>query len=73
MIRLKATHGQAGHHLDKINSGQGTIGQLLVNPSLYESLDGTMREMHRPDEGFPRQSRRSSCRIKLEPLLEVKR
>ena len=22
--------------LDKINNGQGTIGQLLVNPSLYE-------------------------------------
>jgi phospholipid/cholesterol/gamma-HCH transport system substrate-binding protein len=32
--------------MDKINSGQGTIGQLLVNPSLYESLDGTMREAH---------------------------
>lgn len=30
--------------LDKINSGEGTIGQLLNNPSLYESLDGTMRE-----------------------------
>jgi phospholipid/cholesterol/gamma-HCH transport system substrate-binding protein len=32
--------------MDKINSGQGTIGQLLVNPSLYESLDGTMKEFH---------------------------
>ena len=32
--------------LDKINSGQGTIGQLLKNPSLYETLDGTTREMH---------------------------
>jgi phospholipid/cholesterol/gamma-HCH transport system substrate-binding protein len=32
--------------LDKINSGEGTIGQLLNNPSLYESLDGTMRETH---------------------------
>lgn len=31
--------------LDKINNGQGTLGQLLVNPSLYESLDGTSREM----------------------------
>ncbi len=32
--------------LDKVNSGQGTIGQLMNNPSLYESLDGTMREVH---------------------------
>ncbi len=32
--------------LDKINNGQGTISQLLNNPSLYESLDGTTREMH---------------------------
>src|SRR5579872_2437866 len=31
--------------LDKVNNGQGTIGQLLNNPSLYESLDGTSREM----------------------------
>jgi len=32
--------------LDKVNSGQGTIGQLLVNPQLYESLNGTTRELH---------------------------
>ncbi len=29
--------------LDKVNSGEGTLGQLLLNPSLYESLDGTAR------------------------------
>jgi phospholipid/cholesterol/gamma-HCH transport system substrate-binding protein len=32
--------------LDKVNSGQGTIGQLMNNPSLYESVDGTTRELH---------------------------
>jgi phospholipid/cholesterol/gamma-HCH transport system substrate-binding protein len=32
--------------LDKVNSGQGTIGQMLVNPQLYESANGTTRELH---------------------------
>jgi len=32
--------------LDKVNSGQGTIGQLLVNPQLYDSVNGTTRELH---------------------------
>jgi phospholipid/cholesterol/gamma-HCH transport system substrate-binding protein len=32
--------------LDKLNAGQGTLGQLLVNPSLYDSTNGTMRELH---------------------------
>ena len=32
--------------LDKVNAGQGTIGQLLVNPQLYESANGTTRELH---------------------------
>ena len=31
--------------LEKINNGQGTLGQLAVNPALYESLDGTTREV----------------------------
>jgi phospholipid/cholesterol/gamma-HCH transport system substrate-binding protein len=30
--------------MDKINSGQGTLGQLMVNPQLYEALTGTTRE-----------------------------
>ena len=30
--------------IDKINAGQGTIGQLLTNPQLYETLTGTTRE-----------------------------
>lgn len=32
--------------LDKVNSGQGTVGQLLVNPQLYETTNGTTRELH---------------------------
>ena len=30
--------------MDKINSGQGTLGQFMVNPQLYESLTGATRE-----------------------------
>ena len=30
--------------IDKMNSGQGTLGQFLVNPQLYESLTGATRE-----------------------------
>jgi phospholipid/cholesterol/gamma-HCH transport system substrate-binding protein len=30
--------------MDKINSGQGTAGQLMVNPQLSEALAGTTRE-----------------------------
>jgi phospholipid/cholesterol/gamma-HCH transport system substrate-binding protein len=31
--------------MDKINSGQGTIGQLMVNPQLNETLAGATREV----------------------------
>jgi len=30
--------------MDRVNSGQGTIGQLMVNPQLNEALAGTTRE-----------------------------
>ena len=30
----------------KINAGEGTLGQLLVNPSLYESINGTSKEIN---------------------------
>ena len=32
--------------IDKINSGQGTIGQLMVNPQLYDSMNGATRELN---------------------------
>jgi phospholipid/cholesterol/gamma-HCH transport system substrate-binding protein len=50
--------------IDKMNSGQGTIGQLLVNPSLYESLDGTTRELHGLLQDF-RANPKKFLRIKL--------
>jgi len=28
-----------------VNTGQGTLGQLVVNPNLYESLHGATSEM----------------------------
>ena len=31
--------------MDKMNSGQGTLGQLAVNPQLYEGLNGVTREV----------------------------
>jgi phospholipid/cholesterol/gamma-HCH transport system substrate-binding protein len=30
--------------LEKANSGQGTLGQLMVNPQLYDSMTGATRE-----------------------------
>jgi phospholipid/cholesterol/gamma-HCH transport system substrate-binding protein len=30
--------------LDKLNAGQGTVGQFLVNQQLYQSLNGATRE-----------------------------
>ncbi len=59
--QLKETISKIDSMLDKVNSGQGTIGQLLVNQQLYDNLNGATREMHLSDEGFPGQSRRSSC------------
>ena len=36
----------------RINSGQGTIGQLMVNPQLNEALDGTTREFQELAKGL---------------------
>ena len=44
--QLNAALEKTNLTLDKVNSGQGTIGQLLVNPQLYESANGTTRELH---------------------------
>ena len=30
--------------VDKINSGQGTLGQFVVNPQLYDALAGATKE-----------------------------
>ncbi len=32
--------------IDKLNAGQGTLGQFVVNPQLYESLNGVTVEMY---------------------------
>ena len=50
--------------LDKINSGQGTLGQLLVNPSLYQSLDSTALEINGLMKDF-RANPKKFLRIKL--------
>ena len=42
----RATIGRIDLLLDKINSGQGTVGQLLVNTQLYDNLNGATRELH---------------------------
>ena len=39
MVRLDAV-------VERLQSGQGTMGQLMVNPQLYESMNGTMKEMN---------------------------
>ena len=38
--------------LDRLNSGQGTAGQLQVNPQLNQALDGTMREFQELAKGL---------------------
>ena len=50
--------------LDKVNSGQGTIGQLLVNQQLYDNLNGATREMHLLMKDF-RANPKKFLRIKL--------
>jgi phospholipid/cholesterol/gamma-HCH transport system substrate-binding protein len=42
---FKATLGRVNTLFDKINNGGGTISELLNNPSLYNNLDGTTREV----------------------------
>jgi phospholipid/cholesterol/gamma-HCH transport system substrate-binding protein len=38
--------------MDKINSGQGAVGQLMVNPQLNEALAGTTREFQELAKGL---------------------
>ena len=38
--------------MDKINSGQGTVGQLMVNPQLSETLAGATREVQAMSNGL---------------------
>ena len=60
----QATMGRLDTLLDKINSGQGTLGQLLVNPSLYQNLDSTTREVNGLMKDF-RTNPKKFLRIKL--------
>jgi phospholipid/cholesterol/gamma-HCH transport system substrate-binding protein len=32
--------------MDRLNAGQGTAGQLIVNPQLYDSMNGATREIN---------------------------
>ena len=38
----------------KVLAGEGTLGQLMVNPQMYESLNGATREMHELMKDFRR-------------------
>ena len=48
----QATLDRLNNTLDKVNSGQGTIGQLMVNPALYENLVGTSTEVRELMKAF---------------------
>ena len=50
--------------IDKVNSGQGTIGQLLVNQQLYDNLNGATRQMNLLMQDF-RANPKKFLRIKL--------
>ena len=43
--QLESIEGKVSTAIDKINAGQGTIGQLMVNPQLYDSMTGVTREV----------------------------
>jgi phospholipid/cholesterol/gamma-HCH transport system substrate-binding protein len=62
--QLKATITKLDTILDKVNSGQGTIGQLLVNGQLYDNLNGATRELHLLMKDF-RANPKKFLRIKL--------
>ena len=44
--QLTMTFQKVNTAIDKINSGQGTIGQLVVNPQLYDAMTGATRELN---------------------------
>ena len=62
--QLSASMKRLDVTIDKINSGQGTVGQLLVNSSLYDNLNGTAREMQGLMKDF-RANPKKFLRIKL--------
>ena len=43
--QLVTSMGKLDTVLDKVNNGDGTIGRLMNDPSLFESIDGTSREV----------------------------
>ncbi len=43
--KLLATIKSLGEAMDALNGGQGTLGELLTSSQLYESLNGSSREM----------------------------
>ena len=42
--KLRDTVDKLDSVLNRVDSGQGTIGQLVVNPSLYNNLDQSLTE-----------------------------
>ena len=61
---ISATVNRLDVMLDKVNAGQGTIGQLLVIQQLYDNLNGTAQEMHGLMKDF-RANPKKFLRIKL--------
>jgi phospholipid/cholesterol/gamma-HCH transport system substrate-binding protein len=50
--RLDELTARVDGMMDKINSGQGTIGQLMVNPQLSETIAGATREVQALSNGL---------------------
>jgi phospholipid/cholesterol/gamma-HCH transport system substrate-binding protein len=44
-LQLNSLVAKLNATVDRINSGQGTLGQLVANPQLYDTLNGATREM----------------------------
>ena len=62
--RISSTVARLDTMLERLNDGQGTLGQVLVNPQLYESLNGAAAETREFMKAF-RANPKKFLRIKL--------
>jgi phospholipid/cholesterol/gamma-HCH transport system substrate-binding protein len=52
MDRVQKLNGKLDDTLARIDSGQGTLGQLIVNPQLRDSLQRVSEELNRLTADF---------------------
>jgi len=63
-LRLTRTIGDLNRQVDALNSGEGALGQLLVSSQLYESLNGSTKNLQRGLKEF-RENPKKFLRFKV--------